>query len=1196
MRFATKLGLITLVGTLFIAPMMGIGVFHYAKQIIQERIIYEQFVSAENLMRQINNNIHNALIDVQMIAADELLQQYMQKPSTPLYDMLNEELEERVKLTGPWEALLIFNMQGDETFAFYEDTPVHSEHPLSRIAYEHARNGENYYSDYSMSDVSGKPVLLIASPIYSGNGASRVIGVVVAHFSWDVIQNTLNQAAPLYTVHLLDRSKRLIATKDSDIPITKHRNLDAFYRTLFRHDGKNGAPASDSAFITSMHDNEETLAVYVTQKEEPDFIGNGWILLLQQPLDLAFAPVKKMAGITIIIMFGGMLFFIFFNMAAIRRFIAPLNLLVEGVRRVGKGHLDERVDIVSSDEIGELGRSFNAMVSALQESTVSKKELNDIIDTTLSSLIVLGPDLTIHSVNRSSLELLGYREKELLGSHFGAIAPETAGQLAAAITGCSDTVRNLQISYRTQKGAQTPVLFSASALCGPSGEIRNIICSAVDIAERQAIAEALEKSEARFRSLVETSLDLFWEIDEEGRYTYISPKVKDILGYEPEAVIGMSAFDLMPDREGKRVMAIFESLKNRHSPISLLENIMLHKEGHKVYMETSAVPLLDSDGKLLGYQGIDRDITARKEAEAALQASEQRFERLAHNINEIFWFRELGKEPKLYVTPAFEDIWGIATPQLYEHPELWIERIFETDRKRLLDAFDALLSGSEKEFTVEYRIVHTDGSTRWIRDRGTAIADASGNIYQISGIATDITEYKKVQEEITHQAYHDFLTGLPNREMLMQSLDRELAHAQRLRSEVVVLFIDLDDFKLLNDTLGHEAGDELLRQVATRLQETLRTTDILARHGGDEFILLMANRKESVEYISDFTILASTVAERIIGLLKRPFHLLDQTVHIGASIGISSYPGDADSPMTLLQHADSAMYRAKEMGRGCYQYYSSELSQQQSDRLSLLNKIHTAIDKHAFSLEYQPIVDLPTGKMIGVEALIRWNRGDGTKISPAEFIPLAEESGLIITIGKWVLEEACRQQKAWIERGIELTVAVNLSVRQFSQERLIEQVTEAIDRAAIPRGSIELEVTETAMVYDAKRTEEILNEFHAKGLHISLDDFGTGYSSLNRLKRLSISKLKVDKSFVDGILTDEKDSAIVTTTIQLAHNLNIPALAEGIETEAQRHALMKMGCEYGQGYYFSTSLPPEEIERLALEQHPLPPGVIIVSG
>ena len=1187
MRFATKLGLITLTGLLFVTPTVGIGVFYYAKKIIQERVVHEQLAAADMLMDHINTEIHDAHMDVQMIAADELLQQYLEAPSEPLKEMLGEELEERVALTGPWNGLMIYDMAGATPFEFFDADADAADHPLSRVAYEQAREGKNYFSDYTVSDISGTPAVVIATPIYARDDESRVVGAVVAHFSWKVIKQTLDKADPIYSVHLLDRSKQLIATNSGDISPTEHEAFDALYRDLFERNEEREATVASSNFAlaTSVHDREETLAVYVTQSELQDYPGSGWVLLLQQPLELAYAPVKNMAWITAAVMSLGVFFFTLFHIAAIRRFLAPLNKLVEGVRRVGEGKLNERVDILSSDEIGELGTSFNAMVSALQESTVSKEELKDIFNTTLSSLIVLSPDLTILSVNRSTLELLEYDETQLIGAHFSLIAPETAEALAQLVGSCSAEIENLQVGYRTRTGRINPVLFSASALCGPNEETRSIICSAVDIAERQAIAEALTRSEARFRGLVETSLDLFWEVDEEGKYIYISPKVKDILGYEPEEIIGLTPFDLMPPREAKRTRALFESLKQERSVLSLFENINLHKEGHKVYLESSAVPLFDSDGKLLGYQGIDRDITARKEADEALQLSEQRFERLARNINEIFWFRELGNEPKLYVTPAFEDIWGIASPQLYEHPELWIDRIFETDRRHLLEAFDSLIDGSQKEFTVEYRIVRPDGATRWIRDHGTAIADASGAIYQISGIATDITEYKKAQEEITHQAYHDFLTGLPNREMLMQALGRELAHAHRLGSEVVVLFIDLDDFKLLNDTLGHEAGDELLRQVSTRLQEALRSTDMLARHGGDEFILLMANRKESVDYVSDFTILASTVAERIIDLLKRPFHLQRQTVHIGASIGISSYPGDADTPMTLLQHADSAMYRAKARGRGCYQYYSSELSQQQSERLQLLNKIHTAIDASAFALEYQPIVSIENGKMVGVEALIRWRSADGTPIPPSEFIPLAEESGLIITIGSWVLDEACRQQKAWIEKGIDLTIAVNLSVRQFTQEYLVEQVTEAVDRAQIPRRSIELEVTETAMVYDAKRTEEILNAFHMAGMHISLDDFGTGYSSLNRLKRLPISKLKVDKSFVDGILTDERDAAIVTTTVQLAHNLEIPALAEGIETEAQWHFLKEVGCEYGQGFYFSRSLPPEAIEEMFRKQN-----------
>ncbi|MDA3875583.1 MAG: bifunctional diguanylate cyclase/phosphodiesterase, partial [Halothiobacillus sp.] len=423
------------------------------------------------------------------------------------------------------------------------------------------------------------------------------------------------------------------------------------------------------------------------------------------------------------------------------------------------------------------------------------------------------------------------------------------------------------------------------------------------------------------------------------------------------------------------------------------------------------------------------------------------------------------------------------------------------------------------------------------------------------------------------------LTDQPNREMLMSTLERSLALARREGSEVAILFIDLDDFKLVNDTQGHLVGDELLCQVAARLHKSTRETDLLVRQGGDEFILMMENsRTDTLHPSADFFITAGRAADRIIQAMKAPFLINGQPSYMSASIGISLFPNDARNESTLLQHADSAMYQVKNMGGGSYQFYSKELSDYQQRRLSLVNQLHKAIEQRSFQLEYQPVVELSSGEMIACEALIRLRGDDGEPISPAEFIPVAEDSGLIIAIGDWVMEEACRQLRLWQDQGITLQLAVNLSARQLWQQDVLEKLVEVIDRTGVDRSALEMEVTETAIIQDPTRMEATLKHFADEGLRVALDDFGTGYSSLNRLKKLPIDKIKIDQSFVFGMPEDKDDVAIVTAIIQLSRSLGLPTQAEGVETAEQYRFLREMGCQYGQGFYFSRSVPPAEIE------------------
>jgi diguanylate cyclase (GGDEF)-like protein len=425
--------------------------------------------------------------------------------------------------------------------------------------------------------------------------------------------------------------------------------------------------------------------------------------------------------------------------------------------------------------------------------------------------------------------------------------------------------------------------------------------------------------------------------------------------------------------------------------------------------------------------------------------------------------------------------------------------------------------------------------------------------------------------EMEHLAYHDALTGLPNRPLFMDRLIMALAQAARVNQKVAVFFLDLDRFKDINDSLGHSTGDGLLKAVAERIRRCVREGDTVSRFGGDEFTLMIP----TVDHIED----AAKIAQKIIETLKIPFSIADHELFVTTSIGISLYPNDGTDPETLVRNADTAMYRAKDQGRDNYQLYAPAMNARALERLALENMLRKALSHRDFVLFYQPVVDINSKNVVGVEALIRWKHPELGLLSPAHFISAAETSGLIIPIGDWVLRTACRQAKLWQKKiDSELTVAVNLSARQFQQPNLTEEIAEVLEETGLEAKYLELEITESNAMQNAENTIYTLRELKALGVRISMDDFGTGYSSLNYLKRFPIDTLKLDQSFVREITSNPTDAAIATAVIAMAHTLNLKVIGEGVEKEDQFEFLQKRGCDYIQGYLFSPPLAVENLE------------------
>jgi diguanylate cyclase (GGDEF)-like protein/PAS domain S-box-containing protein len=452
----------------------------------------------------------------------------------------------------------------------------------------------------------------------------------------------------------------------------------------------------------------------------------------------------------------------------------------------------------------------------------------------------------------------------------------------------------------------------------------------------------------------------------------------------------------------------------------------------------------------------------------------------------------------------------------------------------------------------------------------------------VVAIVRDITERKRAEARIAHMAHHDALTGLPNRSLIADRLDLAILHAQRKRRCVAVAFIDLDGFKLVNDGLGHNAGDELLKVVGARMQQCLRSDDTLGRFGGDEFVVILSD-------LADDALGITPVLEKIRQAVREPVQVEGQEVQVSCSMGVVMYPRDGVDPTTLMMNADAAMYRAKELGNNNFQFYTREMNASVEEKLVLLEGLRNALEFEQLSLVYQPKVDLRTGAIFGVEALLRWHHPEHGLISPLRFIGLAEESGLIVAIGDWVLREACRQSVAWRAQGLApLTVSVNVSPRQFEEKRLVERVALALIDTGLPAAALELEVTESLIMRDLAQAVGKMGELKDMGVALSIDDFGTGYSSLSALKSFPISSLKIDKSFVSELADNPDDQAIAMAVISLGHKLNLRVIAEGVETEQQVRFLRENDCDEMQGYLFSPPVKPEKIAELLRAQAGLP--------
>jgi diguanylate cyclase (GGDEF)-like protein/PAS domain S-box-containing protein len=564
-----------------------------------------------------------------------------------------------------------------------------------------------------------------------------------------------------------------------------------------------------------------------------------------------------------------------------------------------------------------------------------------------------------------------------------------------------------------------------------------------------------------------------------------------------------------------------------------------------------------------------RTKAARETAEIALRATEEKLSSILDSIDNVVW--SATDREFIYLNSIVERIYGRPVELFYENKDMWFDAVHADDRDAVREAHAEL--ARQGSFTHEYRVVRPDGEVRWIEERARAIRNEYGQVQRYDGVAIDISERKAYEARIEYLADHDALTDLANRNLLGDRIAQAMALARRHDTRLALLFLDLDRFKGVNDSFGHELGDALLLEVSNRLKAVVRDGDTVARQGGDEFIILLTgiHRPQDV----------AAVAFKIFDAFSTPFFVRGRELFVTTSIGATIFPEDGEDLQALLRNADTAMYRAKEEHGNAFQFYSKEMSIRALERAELESSLRRALDRKEFELFYQSKVDGKTGRIIGAEALIRWRHPELGLVSPTRFIPMAEEIGLIVPIGDWVLHAACSQIKAWQLDGLpKINVSVNLSARQFKQERLVESVAETLQSFGLEAQYLELELTESMVMNSAEMFITKLRELEDLGVQLSIDDFGTGYSSLSYLKRFPLHHLKIDQSFVRDIATDEDDASITSTVISLGHSLDLKVIAEGVETEEQVAFLREHRCDEMQGYYFSKPLPAHEFAAL----------------